>query len=93
MWWFHGQEPNHFGALPCWESSVLIPSPNVAEDHQTKNAKALSERNAALLIPDSVINEKLFPEIFSLIKDEEKCRQLAKNIKQLAKPYATMANC
>ena len=69
--------------------SVLIPSPNVAEDHQTKNAKALSERNAALLIPDSVINEKLFPEIFSLIKDEEKCRQLAKNIKQLAKPYAT----
>ena len=68
---------------------VLIPSPNVAEDHQTKNAKALSERNAALLIPDSVINDKLFPEIHSLIKEEERGRQLAKNIKQLAKPEAT----
>ena len=71
------------------KASVLVPSPNVAEDHQTKNAKALSGREAALLIPDPVINEKLFPEVFSLMKNEDKCRKLAENIKKLVKPDAT----
>ena len=41
---------------------ILIPSPNVAEDHQTKNAKALSERNAAILIPDNQALKNLVEE-------------------------------
>ena len=68
---------------------ILVPSPNVAEDHQTKNAKALAEKGAAILIPDSEIDEKLLSEAIGLIDDTEKCNSLAKNIKMLARPNAT----
>jgi UDP-N-acetylglucosamine--N-acetylmuramyl-(pentapeptide) pyrophosphoryl-undecaprenol N-acetylglucosamine transferase len=44
----------------------LVPSPNVAEDHQTKNALALEREEAAILIPDNEIQEKLLPEAVSL---------------------------
>ncbi len=40
--------------------AILVPSPNVAEDHQTKNAMALAEKDAAIMIPDAEIDEKLF---------------------------------
>ncbi|MBP8960041.1 MAG: undecaprenyldiphospho-muramoylpentapeptide beta-N-acetylglucosaminyltransferase [Bacteroidales bacterium] len=63
---------------------VLIPSPNVAEDHQTKNAMALAARDAAIVIKDNEVAGRLLPEIFSLINDEEKRKRLSENIKKLA---------
>ena len=69
--------------------TVLIPSPNVSEDHQTKNAMALVEKNAALLVRDNEIDEKLFATAFDVVNDEERCEKLAGEIKKLAKPEAT----
>ena len=69
--------------------SILVPSPNVAEDHQTKNANALVEKNAALMIPDNQIEGKLIQEAFNLVANEKKCQELAEKIKLLAKPNAT----
>ncbi len=68
---------------------ILVPSPNVAEDHQTKNAKALADENAAILIPDSEIDEKLLPEAFKLVNNSRLSAELSENIKKLAKPDAT----
>ncbi|MGQ9619636.1 MAG: undecaprenyldiphospho-muramoylpentapeptide beta-N-acetylglucosaminyltransferase [Bacteroidales bacterium] len=67
---------------------ILIPSPNVTEDHQTKNAKALEMNEAAVFIKDSDVNEKLIPEILSLAKDNERSRKLSENIRTLALPDA-----
>jgi UDP-N-acetylglucosamine--N-acetylmuramyl-(pentapeptide) pyrophosphoryl-undecaprenol N-acetylglucosamine transferase len=69
--------------------AILVPSPNVAEDHQTKNALALEREGAAVLIPDSEIFEKLLPAAVSLVHSPEKCSQLSDKIKLLAKPKAT----
>ena len=69
--------------------SILVPSPNVAEDHQTKNAMALVEKNAAVMVTDNEINEKLFPEAVRVISDKKKCKALSEKIKTLAKPDAT----
>ena len=69
--------------------SLLVPSPNVAEDHQTKNAGALAEKNAAVLIRDGEIDEVLFDKTFRLLREEERLAELAENIKKLAKPDAT----
>jgi len=69
--------------------TVLVPSPNVSEDHQTKNAMALVEKDAAILVRDNEIDEKLFPVAFETINNHEKCKKLAGNIKTLAKPLAT----
>jgi UDP-N-acetylglucosamine--N-acetylmuramyl-(pentapeptide) pyrophosphoryl-undecaprenol N-acetylglucosamine transferase len=69
--------------------TIFIPSPNVAEDHQTKNAKAISDRNGAILIKESEL-EAQFETIFSdLISNESKQVELSQNIKKLAKPNAT----
>lgn len=70
--------------------AILVPSPNVAEDHQTKNAMALVEKNAAIMIPDSKIDKELLPEAFKTVANEEKCRLLSEKIRELAKPEATM---
>ncbi len=70
---------------------ILVPSPNVAEDHQTKNACALVEKQAALLIRDSEAVKKLFPTALDLVRNEEKLHLLSTQIKQLAKPYAATA--
>lgn len=68
---------------------IFIPSPNVAEDHQTKNAMSISEKNAALLIRESELDIS-FEEKFSvLLNSEEKQNALSENIKKLAKPNAT----
>ncbi len=64
--------------------SILVPSPNVAEDHQTKNAMALVTYNATLLIKDSEAREALCNEIISLINDPEQCSKLSANIARLA---------
>ena len=69
--------------------TIFIPSPNVAEDHQTKNAKAISDKNGAILIKESEL-ETQFETIFSdLISNESKQSELSRNIKKIAKPNAT----
>jgi UDP-N-acetylglucosamine--N-acetylmuramyl-(pentapeptide) pyrophosphoryl-undecaprenol N-acetylglucosamine transferase len=68
--------------------SILIPSPNVAEDHQTKNALALSSKQAALLLADSEANEKLEETILSILKDVNRQNELRNNLKAFAKPNA-----
>ncbi|TXI69515.1 MAG: undecaprenyldiphospho-muramoylpentapeptide beta-N-acetylglucosaminyltransferase [Flavobacterium sp.] len=69
--------------------TIFIPSPNVAEDHQTKNAKAISDKNGAILIKESEL-ETQFETIFSdLISSESKQSELSQNIKKLALPNAT----
>jgi UDP-N-acetylglucosamine--N-acetylmuramyl-(pentapeptide) pyrophosphoryl-undecaprenol N-acetylglucosamine transferase len=67
---------------------ILVPSPYVAEDHQTKNAMALVEKDAALLITEYDTAEKLLPSVFDLLNKKEKMQELAVNIKQLALPRA-----
>jgi UDP-N-acetylglucosamine--N-acetylmuramyl-(pentapeptide) pyrophosphoryl-undecaprenol N-acetylglucosamine transferase len=68
---------------------VLIPSPNVAEDHQTKNAEALTSNNAAILITDHEAPEKLIDTVLKILKDKEKMQHLGANIKRLALTGAT----
>ena len=63
---------------------ILIPSPNVAEDHQTKNARALSDKNAAVLIPDNMIEKDLINKVISLFADSGKRRELSENILKMA---------
>ncbi len=69
--------------------AILIPSPNVAEDHQTKNAKALANENAALVLKDDELNEHLQDTLTENIKDGNKLNNLSENIKAFAKPNAT----
>ena len=61
----------------------------MSEDHQTKNAMALVEKEAALMVRDSEINEKLFPLALEVVNDKIRCNKLEEKIKQLAKPEAT----
>ncbi|MEK6614487.1 MAG: undecaprenyldiphospho-muramoylpentapeptide beta-N-acetylglucosaminyltransferase, partial [Bacteroidota bacterium] len=67
---------------PC----ILVPSPNVAEDHQTKNAMALVKQEASILIKDLEAREKLGKEIIYLINDTQKKNKLSENISKLAFP-------
>lgn len=66
--------------------SVLVPSPNVAEDHQTKNARALSDKGAAILVEDSKAADSLVDEIIALIGDGEKLADMSGKIRELALP-------
>jgi len=68
--------------------AILIPSPNVAEDHQTKNALALVEHDAAILVEDKSMSGSLFDKIGMIINDEEVLSRLTENIKKLARPNA-----
>ncbi len=70
------------------KAAILVPSPNVAENHQYKNAMALVQKDAAILVEDNVANEHLVPAILSLMKDDEKKKELEHNIHQFAKPEA-----
>ena len=63
---------------------ILIPSPNVAEDHQTRNARALSDRDAAVLLPDDKAIKSLADEAIKLISDKKKRMQLSENILKMA---------
>lgn len=67
--------------------TLFVPSPNVAEDHQTKNAMALVEKEAAKLVKDADV-ETVIPEATQLLRDEEQLQKLADNIKQFARPDA-----
>ena len=64
--------------------AILVPSPNVAEDHQTHNAMALVRKDAAVLVKDSEAAEKLVPTALELIKDDAKLQSLHTNILTLA---------
>jgi UDP-N-acetylglucosamine--N-acetylmuramyl-(pentapeptide) pyrophosphoryl-undecaprenol N-acetylglucosamine transferase len=70
-------------------AAVLVPSPNVAEDHQTKNAMALVNNKAAVLVKDNEAEEKLIPRVLEIIEDTALVKQLAGNCLKLAKPDST----
>lgn len=63
---------------------ILVPSPNVAEDHQTKNALALVKRDAALMIPDSKIGKALIIEAIKLVADSDRRKKYSVNISAMA---------
>src|ERR1035437_2167721 len=63
---------------------ILIPSPNVAEDHQTRNAEALSSRKAAVLIADDKASEILVDEAIKLVSDKSRREVLSSNIFKMA---------
>ncbi len=66
------------------KTAILVPSPNVAEDHQRKNAMALVERDAAVMVPDSEARERLVDEALELIADSSRRNLLAANAAQMA---------
>lgn len=68
--------------------AVLVPSPNVAEDHQTKNALALANRGAAILIPDNEAEQKLVDTLISLVNDPAKLEKMKSEISKMALPDA-----
>ena len=63
---------------------ILVPSPNVAEDHQTKNAMALVNRQAARFVKDAEATEKLIPMALQTVNNDQTLAQLSHNIKQMA---------
>lgn len=68
---------------------IFIPSPNVAEDHQTKNARAIADKQAAILLRESDLNEQFANTFGKLIADETQQEALSAHIKALAQPNAT----
>ncbi|MBX2895755.1 MAG: undecaprenyldiphospho-muramoylpentapeptide beta-N-acetylglucosaminyltransferase [Cyclobacteriaceae bacterium] len=70
-------------------ASILVPSPNVAEDHQTKNAHTLVVAGAARMVKDAEAKASLIDESLKLLFDEQQCETLRQNIAKLAKPKAT----
>lgn len=74
--------------------AILIPSPNVAEDHQTKNAKAFSDRGAAILLPESEASQ-VGQTVSELLGDDPTRSHMSQKISSLAKPNATedIVNC
>ena len=72
------------------KASIFVPSPNVAEDHQTHNAMALVSKDAALMVRDSEATEKLMETACGLLGDQKKIAALEKNIAALAKTEAAM---
>ena len=65
---------------------ILVPSPNVAEDHQTKNAMALVNKQAALYVKDREADKLLLPMAIDTVKDAEKLKSLSENILKMALP-------
>ncbi|MCD6091491.1 MAG: undecaprenyldiphospho-muramoylpentapeptide beta-N-acetylglucosaminyltransferase [Bacteroidales bacterium] len=73
------------------KACIFIPLPSAAEDHQTKNAKSLADKKAAILIPNIEAKDKLFETCKALIRNETERFLLSKNIKQFAKPEADIS--
>ncbi len=67
------------------KAAVFVPSPNVAEDHQTHNAMALVRKNAALIVRDAEAAEKLLPTALGLLHDEARIREIERNVAPLAR--------
>jgi UDP-N-acetylglucosamine--N-acetylmuramyl-(pentapeptide) pyrophosphoryl-undecaprenol N-acetylglucosamine transferase len=70
--------------------SILLPSPNVAEDHQTHNVMSLVNHRAAILVKDKEANDTLVNTIVALVNNEEQQKELRKNISAMAKPNAAI---
>ncbi|MBQ9462082.1 MAG: undecaprenyldiphospho-muramoylpentapeptide beta-N-acetylglucosaminyltransferase [Bacteroidales bacterium] len=70
------------------KAAIFVPSPNVAEDHQTHNAMALVRKNAAVMIRDDEACEKLLPEALELVNNTERISELEKNAAAMALPDA-----
>ena len=66
------------------KAAIFVPSPNVAEDHQTHNAMALVNKGAALIVTDAEAPRRLLPAALALVHDEEKILSLERNIARLA---------
>ena len=66
------------------KASILVPSPNVAEDHQTKNAMALATRDAAIMVTDADAAEHLVDTMLSTVTDAERITSLGQNVSQMA---------
>lgn len=67
---------------------ILVPSPNVAEDHQTKNANALVENEAAIMVSDEAAGIELIDMALLLIENRDRCKALSENIGKMALPDA-----
>ena len=67
---------------------VLVPSPNVSEDHQTKNAMALVEKDAAIYVPDVKAKEDMIRIAVETVKNPQKIADLERNVEKLGKPDA-----
>ena len=68
--------------------TILVPFPYAAEDHQTKNALALVDKGAAILVKDSEVSFALIPAFTELFNDSRKCEEMAEAMKQFAQPDA-----
>lgn len=75
------------------KACVFVPSPNVAEDHQTHNAMALVRRDAALIVKDAEAAEKLLPEALGLLADPERTAALGANAEKMALRDAAQVIC
>ena len=67
---------------------LFVPSPNVAEDHQTKNARALEAKGAAVVVPDAECRTKAMPRAVELLADRETLAAMSRNLEALARPDA-----
>ena len=67
---------------------VFVPLPTAAEDHQTKNAQSLVEKDAAIIVRNDETGEKLIPTVFELLADKEKIQRMQENIAKFARPNA-----
>jgi UDP-N-acetylglucosamine--N-acetylmuramyl-(pentapeptide) pyrophosphoryl-undecaprenol N-acetylglucosamine transferase len=82
------------GAITCSElmvtetPSILVPSPNVTEDHQTKNARSMEKGDAAVLLPEPELDERFADEVRELLADEDRRTQMARAAGRLARPDA-----
>lgn len=68
----------------CGKATILVPSPNVSEDHQTKNAMALVNKQAAVLVKDTEAESQLVPQALDLLANPAAMQQLQENIKAMA---------
>jgi UDP-N-acetylglucosamine--N-acetylmuramyl-(pentapeptide) pyrophosphoryl-undecaprenol N-acetylglucosamine transferase len=68
--------------------TILVPSPWVAEDHQTMNARALTERDAAVLVADKDVTDQLVSTVYELIDNEARSRELGRNARSMAQTGA-----
>ena len=72
------------------KAAIFVPSPNVAEDHQTHNAMALVNRDAAVLVHDAQARERLLPEAIALLHDEARIRRIEEEAAKLARTQAAL---
>ena len=82
------------GALSCSELQItgnaclLVPSPHVAADHQTKNAQSMADRGAAKIITDDSLNEQLVDEVSALIQNQQKLETMQQEARKMGRPDA-----